>query len=909
MSRKPTYEELEARIRELERAFADSRRENEEKYRLIFQNAPLGFLHFNQEGVITACNDMFVQIIGSSKKALIGLNMLHLRDEKFVHAVREALNNRQGYYKGDYRSVTAEKVTPIRVHFSPYRFRDNDVCGGVGIVEDITERKKAEQILLESEERYRLLVEDSNDIVWTFDIADMVFTYCSRSVTRILGYNQEEAMGSKLDLLFAPEEREEVLSVFRKLIRDENSPDRVMLEAPHRSRNGQAIWMEINAVMRRNENGEPVSFSGVSRDITARKNAEAALQESEEKYRSLFENAPAGIFRTDSKGGVALCNTAMARILGFDAVEGALAYYSNLGEQLYADPERRREFIRLLQKNGSVKNFEYEAKLPGGEKKWLNMDARITASRKGGAFLIEGFATDITERKQAEQALQKSEARFRELSEMLPETVFETNGEIRLTFVNRQAYKMFGYTEEDFKNGLNGLDMISPEDRPKAVENILAKFAGKSVGVNEYTAIRKDGSTFPVLFHTSPIFANDQPAGLRGVIVDMTERRRIERQLQKTQKIESIGTLAGGIAHDFNNLLFPILGMSELLLEDLPKDGSEWQCVREIFKASKRGSELVKQILAFSRKAEPKKQPSLLQQVLKEAVNLSRSTIPADIEITSDILPDCGVVMADPTQMHQVVMNLITNAYHAVQDQGGSIFVSLRECRLEKEDLTDHNLPPGRFALISIADNGVGVDPAIMDRIFEPYFTTKGTGKGTGLGLAVVHGIIKDHRGEIKIKSKPGKGTVVDIFLPLMKKSEEQALAAPGERIPSGNERIMLVDDEEPVVNTVGKMLNRLGYEVCCFTNSLDALDHFRHNSSEIDLVMTDMTMPHMTGDLLIKEISAIRPDIPAVICTGFNEKIDEKVAKAIGIEGYLLKPVLRKDLAEMLRSILDQEK
>ncbi|ACL02236.1 PAS/PAC sensor hybrid histidine kinase [Desulfatibacillum aliphaticivorans] len=778
MSRKPTYEELEARIKELERSSDDSCKENEEKYRLIFQNAPLGFLHFNQDGVITACNDMFVKIIGSSKKALIGLNMLHLRDEKFVHAVREALNNRQGYYEGDYRSVTAEKVTPIRVHFSPYRFRDNDVCGGVGIVEDFTERKKTEQVLLESEE----------------------------------------------------------------------------------------------------------------------------------KYRSLFENAPVGIFRTDSKGGVALCNTAMARILGFEAVEDALAYYSNLGEQLYANPERRREFIRQLKENGFVKNFEYEAKLPGGDNKWLNMDARIMASKKDGAFLIEGFATDITERKQADQALQKSEARFRELSEMLPETVFETDANIRLTFVNRQAYKMFGYTEEDFKNGLNGLEMMIPEDRPKAIENISAKFTGKSIGVNEYTAIHKDGSTFPVLFHTSPIFANGQPAGLRGVIVDMTERRRIERRLQKTQKIESIGTLAGGIAHDFNNLLFPILGMSELLLEDLPKDSSEWQCVREIFKASKRGSELVKQILAFSRKAEPKKQPSVLQQVLKEAVKLSRSTIPADVAITSDIMPDCGVVMADPTQMHQVVMNLITNAYHAVQNQGGAIFVSLRECQLEKEDLTDKNLPPGRFALMSIADNGVGVDPEIMDRIFEPYFTTKSTGKGTGLGLAVVHGIIKDHRGEIKIRSNPGRGTVVDVFLPLMKKSKEQAQAAPGVHIPSGHERIMLVDDEEPVVNTVGKMLSRLGYEVCSFTNSLEALEYFRSNSSGIDLLMTDMTMPHMTGDALIKEVSAISPDTPTVICTGFNEKIDEKIAKQIGIKGYLLKPVLRKDLAEMLRSVLDSK-
>ena len=881
--------------------------ESEEKYRLLFENAPVGFLHFDQHGIITACNDLFVSIMGLPKDVLVGMDMLHLPDKRIGEAASKALSGRLGVLEENYNSINTGKVTPVRALFAPYRTPRGRIMGGMGIIEDISARRQAEQILKVNEERYRFLVEESNDIVWTFDIASMTYSFVSQSVERILGYRQEEVIGASINLLFSQKQVKDIISAFRKDLESPDSADRVLLEIEHIHKQQHPVWMEINAVLHRDRSGEPVSVSGVSRDISDRKRAEAALQQSEERYRSLFENAPIGIFRTNSTGEAILSNSAMARILGFSSPEEAHAYFTNLDTQLYADPEKRHEFIRLLRKKGFVENFEYEAKIRNGQKKWLSMNARVESSNQDDTFYIEGFTTDITERKQAEQELQKSEVRFRELSEMLPETVFETDMDITLTFVNQQAYAMFGYTREDFEKGLNGLHMLVPEDRQRAAEIAIARFQGNYTGVNEYMGLRKDGSTFPVLFHTNPIIINGAPAGLRGIIVDISERKRIEEQLQKTQKIESIGTLAGGIAHDFNNLLFPIVGLSEMLLEDIPPDTPEWQSVKEINKAAMRGSDLVKQILAFSRKSDRKKTPVQIHQVLMDVLKLSRSTIPADIEIKHDLQANCGLVMADPTQLHQVAMNLITNAYHAVAEQGGCISVTLNKITLDLDHLPDRSMEPGPYARLRIADSGPGIEPAVMDKIFEPYFTTKETGKGTGLGLAVVHGIVKDHRGDIKIHSTVGGGTIAEVLFPLVNDIQNNACTKPDPAIPSGTERVLLVDDEASVVRVERTMLERLGYQVTSYTSSKDALEAFVANPHDFDLVVTDMTMPHMTGDMLARELIAIRPEIPIIICTGFSEKINKQIAEMIGIGGFLMKPVLKADMAQLIRKIVDK--
>jgi len=386
-------------------------------------------------------------------------------------------------------------------------------------------------------------------------------------------------------------------------------------------------------------------------------------------------------------------------------------------------------------------------------------------------------------------------------------------------------------------------------------------------------------------------------------------RRKLEAQLQQSQKIESIGNLAGGIAHDFNNLLFPIIGMSEMLLEDLPQDSLEYENAQEIFVAGRRAGDLVQQILAFSRQSEHKMTPVRVQNVLKEVLKLTRSTIPSNIEIHENIQQDCGLIMADPTQVHQVAMNLITNAYHAIEDKNGAIDIKLEKMTLQDNELPDTVLQSGQYARLSVSDNGIGMSQNTISKIFEPYFTTKKQGKGTGLGLSVVYGIVKEHGGDIKVYSEIEKGTTFNIYLPLMKKTSETAVVQQSSKAVTGTERILLVDDEVSVAKLEGQMLSRLGYQATIETSSNDALNSFKGNPDSFDLVISDMTMPDITGDQLAKEILLIKPDTPIIICTGFSERINKEQAEVLGIKGFLMKPVVKSDMAQMVRKVLDDAK
>ena len=386
------------------------------------------------------------------------------------------------------------------------------------------------------------------------------------------------------------------------------------------------------------------------------------------------------------------------------------------------------------------------------------------------------------------------------------------------------------------------------------------------------------------------------------------KEKKADEYLRQVQKMESIGNLAGGIAHDFNNLLFPIIGMSELLLEDLPEDSLEYKNVQVILDAGKRGRDLVQQILSFSRQTEKKNIPVRLQQILKEALKLSRSTIPSSIQINQDIQENCGWVMADPIQLHQIVINLVTNAYHAVDQSEGKINVQLKEISVTKDNPSAKLNSDSKYVMLRISDNGCGIKAAIKNKIFDPYFTTKDKDKGTGLGLAVVYGIVQDYGGDILVDSNVGEGTVFSIYLPLPEQLPETEAVDKTNSFQTGSEHILLVDDEKQVAHIEKQMLNRLGYRVTMHTSSLDALECFRENPEAFDLLLTDGTMPGLTGDRLAQEVLAIRPDIPILLCTGFSEKIDRQKAKHLGIKGFLMKPVVKSDMARMVRQILDNK-
>lgn len=385
--------------------------------------------------------------------------------------------------------------------------------------------------------------------------------------------------------------------------------------------------------------------------------------------------------------------------------------------------------------------------------------------------------------------------------------------------------------------------------------------------------------------------------------------KRLETQLQQAQKMEAIGTLAGGIAHDFNNILFPIVGFSEMIREELPVASSLRDYANEIFLAAIRAKDLVDQILTFSRQGVKEAKPLKLQPIVKEALKLLRATIPTTIDIQKDLDPACGVVVADITQIHQIVMNLATNAYHAMEETGGVLKVSLKQIRLKPGHTAFQDLPPGEYVCLTVADTGIGIEKSVLEKIFDPYFTTKAKGRGTGLGLSVVRGIVKSCQGDIRVYSQPGKGTEICVCLPIMERNQEDIQTTISIPIKGGTEKILLVDDEEAVAKMEQEMLAYLGYHVTICTSSLEASKAFKTNPDSFDLVVTDMTMPNMTGDQLAMELIKTRPDIPIIICTGFSERINQEKAAAMGMKGLLMKPLVRAEMAQMVRKALDEAK
>ncbi len=385
------------------------------------------------------------------------------------------------------------------------------------------------------------------------------------------------------------------------------------------------------------------------------------------------------------------------------------------------------------------------------------------------------------------------------------------------------------------------------------------------------------------------------------------ERLQLETQLHRSQKIEAIGTLAGGIAHDFNNLLFAMIGYITMAKEDLTDDSPIKENLEEALNAARRAKDLVRQILAFSHHQEGEHRPIRIAPLIKEALNLIRASLPATIEITEKIENDDGSVLADPSQIHQVIMNLCTNAGHAMNESGGVLAVELAETEIDPQFASSHQLREGRYLILSVGDTGCGINSKDLTRIFDPFFTTKPVDQGTGMGLSVVHGIVHNTNGTIAVASKPGKGTVFNVYLPKIESSsvtdKEEA-----EAMPRGSEHILVIDDEKPLVKLEKQILERCGYRVAAANDGFEALDLFQERPDYFDLVITDQTMPRMTGTQLAEKLISIRPDLKIILVTGFNKTISVDQAKSIGIREYIMKPITPNAFSLTIRRILDDQ-
>jgi PAS domain S-box-containing protein len=511
---------------------------------------------------------------------------------------------------------------------------------------------------------------------------------------------------------------------------------------------------------------------------------------------------------------------------------------------------------------------------------------------------------EISERQRTEAALRSSEEQYRHLVENINDVIYATDAEGMFTYLSPAVEAQSGYTPAELI-GHTFADYVYQEDRPRIL-NQFEKLLSGHLEPSEYRIVTKAGAIRWIRSSSRCIYHGDQVAGVQGAYIDITEKRGLEEQLRQAHKMEALGTLAGGIAHDFNNILGIILGNTELALLNRPDGQPTRYLLEQIYQACMRAQALVRQILSFSRKTPQELQLCHLGPIVQESLALLRALIPTTIDLRLDITATADVVLADPAQIHQVVINLVMNAVQAME-YGGVLEVSLVDLALDEMAAQHHELKPGSYVQLTVRDTGGGIAAAIMGRIFDPYFTTKEVGKGTGMGLAVVHGIVTHHRGAISVQSVLGHGASFQVYLPV-REAEPILAPPPTGSLASGQERILFIDDEPALVSMGKAFLESLGYDVVTETSSREALALFIRQPDGFDLVITDMTMPEMTGERLAKELRHIRPAIPIILCTGFSHHLNEEEAKAIGIGAFLMKPFGLRELAETVRTVLQKQ-
>ncbi|HVO67998.1 MAG TPA: PAS domain S-box protein [Syntrophales bacterium] len=866
---------------------------------------------------------------------------------------------------------------------------------------------------------FEYLTRYANDIILLLDAGWNIIEANDRAA-QSYGYTREEMLGMNVRTIRDPEAMPDLGGLIEKVDRMNG----MVYETKHISKDGTKFPVEISARVIEIEGKK--FFQAIIRNIAERKQAEEALKESEMNFRRIFDQSPVGAAITSPDYHFTGVNEAMCRMLGYSAEEFALLRFTDIThpDHLGADTEQ----VKLLA-SGEIDRYVTEKRYirKDGEIIWGQLSVRAIRDTAGSLLYFLPMIVDITERKRAEEALQESEKKYREFVNFLPIAVFELDTEGNIISVNDAFLEMFSYTKADIDAGLKALERLTPEDRERAGNRLQRVLKGEATGGNEYTAVRKDGSTLHVLIFTNPVSRNGRVVGAGGAIidisrrrraeelyrtladssqigvyvalegklkfvnpliseytgytenslidksvldfihpedrdmaranamdmlkgrrsipyefritdfhgrtrwlmetvrsvtyegkqailgnvVDLTERHHMERMLRQAQKMEAIGTLAGGIAHDFNNILTAIIGYSEMALYKGRGDNAIRRDLEQVLKAGARARDLVSQILTFSRQTEHERKPVQIAPIVKEALKLLRSSLPATIEMHQNIAitPDRGIILADPTQVQQILMNLCTNAAHAMRETGGILGVRLSEVDVDASFTSRHtDMLPGRYVALTVSDTGHGMSTTVMERIFDPYFTTKEAGEGTGLGLSIVQGIVKGYGGGITVYSEPGKGSIVNIFLPTI----EEAISSEAElmdELPTGDERILFIDDEKDLADLGKEMLQSIGYDVTTGTNSSEALETFRDKPHAFDLVITDMTMPGMTGLELARELRAIRPDVPIILSTGFSELINEKRVKELGVRELVMKPFTTIRLARIIRRILDAKK
>lgn len=736
----------------------------------------------------------------------------------------------------------------------------------------------------------------------------------SAEAERIFGWTSDEATGKTIADLHLTDE--DAASFAEKLC--DGLPDRKPeLPVPeHRSfhKDGTAIHCEWYSSAVYDSDGQLVSILSYVLDVTRRTQVIHALEESEETLRRAQETAKIGSWRYDPETKQPVWSAEMFRIFHLDPERGIPAYDEH---RKFIHPDDWEVFdaaVSAAVLEGVDYNLELRVTFPEGGIGHVNAICKSVVNDDGIVTELIGTTQDISERKRMEEALLKQHAEFHAIFNSITDALVFADDQRRIVMTNPAFTSIFGYDHEEVAGRTTQFFYANPAEYFEQGKLRYHATADSNIPLYEVEYRRKDGTTFPSETLGVPVRdARGHTIGYLGVIRDVSERkaaeherRRLEENWRQSQKLEAVGTLAGGIAHDFNNMLGVILGFADIAMLDVPPKSRSSRGLERIIEAAERARDLVQQILAFSRQSQSEQAFIRPEPIIKEALRMLRSSIPSTIEIQHDLSNACGTIKADPTQLHQILMNLCTNAYHAMEDTGGVLRVELKPAdTLPTELQSDPVRSQNDYVELVVRDTGHGIAAEDLPRVFDPFFSTKDKKKGTGMGLAITYGIVMNHGGFITVESQPGHGAVFRVWLV---RSEQPETPPPSESrsAPHGRERILFVDDETLVAEMGHSILTTLGYQVTTRSSSVEALQLFQDNPDGFDLVITDQTMPKMTGFELAQRILELRPGLPIILCTGYSSQVDEETALAQGVTRFALKPLGRDELAHAVRHALD---
>jgi len=807
------------------------------------------------------------------------------------------------FYDIEHRLLLDGEVKWVREK-ADFELDDNGkAIRAIGFTQDITERKQAGVALTHSHELMRYIIEHNRSAIAVHD-RNLNYVYVSQRYLDDYKVKEKDVIGKHHYDVF-PDLPQKWRDVHQKALVGELSSAE---DDPYIREDGTVDWTRWECRPWYESDGSIGGIIIYTEVITERKQVEEKLRDSETRFRILTEQSPNMVF-INQRGKVVYVNDRCLEMMGYSKDEFCSHDFNFLSLIAPESLKQAESSFKKHMENIEISPCEYTVIKKDGSMIETMINTKLIDYQ--GERAILGIVTDITEQKRIEKELRKSQERYYLSTKGGNVGVWDWNLNTGDMFISPNLKAMLGYDDSEIQNHIEDWGKhIYAQDVEAVMKQANACIDGE---VEEYRVehrmVHKDGGIRWFLASGRVERGKDgQAIRFLGTDTDITKLKVLEETLRQAQKMESIGTLTGGIAHDFNNIMGIILGNTELALDDVPEWNPAHTNLEEIQTASLRAANIVRQLLSFTRITDQKLQPIEIAIVVKDSLTFLRSSIPTTIDIEQDIKITDEIILADPTQINQIIMNLCINASHAMEETGGTLKLIVEKVVLDDNLVKTYpGLNPGEHIKIMVSDTGPGIDPKIINRIFDPYFTTKEVGKGSGMGLSVVHGIVKNHNGTIDVENNPGKGTRFNILFPLAAE-KPMAETETSEELPRGSETILFVDDEISIVKMAQRMFQHLGYKVETATTPQDALDRFLLNSDHFDLVITDMTMPQMTGVKLSEKLMEIRTDIPIIICTGHSALVDEEKAKELGLAAYVMKPINMREISQTIRKVLDRK-